>query len=198
MPYHGYEFTDFHKMKELQQRYPELPLWQTEVCYAYGSGTPRTMPLPRYDFQDGDFWGNQIISDIEANTSAWIYWNMVLDQKGGPWLVSEIHADPPDNVQHSVVVINRKTKKVTYTGLYYYLAHFSKFVRPGSMRIQTEGTQNGIRAISFKQPNGTLVTELLNSRPNNVNVTLKWRDLSSQVTLPAFSITTALWNPQAQ
>jgi glucosylceramidase len=198
MPYHGYEFKDFDKMKDLQQRYPELPLWQTEICYAYDAGTPRTMPLPRYDFQDGDFWGNQIISDIEANTSAWIYWNMVLDEKGGPWLVSEIHGDPQDNVQHSVVVINRKTKKVTYTGLYYYLAHFSKFVRPGSVRIQTQGTHNGIRAVSFKQPDGTLVSELLNSRPKNVNITLKWRNLSSQVTLPAFSITTALWNPQTR
>jgi glucosylceramidase len=132
VPYHGYGFKNYKKMAELHRRYPDLPLWMTEVCHAYEAGTPRSMVLPRTDFEDGDFWGNQIVSDLEAHASAWIYWNMILDEKGGPWLVSPIHGNPDPNVQHPVVIVDRHTKKVTYTGLYYYLAHFSKFVRPRS------------------------------------------------------------------
>src|SRR5690348_15598975 len=32
-PYHGYDFKDYAKMAELHRRYPDIPLWMTEVCY---------------------------------------------------------------------------------------------------------------------------------------------------------------------
>jgi hypothetical protein len=86
----------------------------TEVCYAYEAGTPKSMSLPRYDFEDGDFWGTQIFNDLEAHASAWIYWNMILDEKGGPWSVSYVHGNPDPNIQHPVVIIDREKKKVTY------------------------------------------------------------------------------------
>ena len=43
MPYHGYDFKNYDKIAELHKRYPDLPLWMTEVCYAYEAGTPRSM-----------------------------------------------------------------------------------------------------------------------------------------------------------
>ena len=194
VPYHGYDFTDFAKITALHQRYPDLPLWMTEICH-YRDGDP-TVLLPRYDFEDGDFWGNQIISDLEAGASAWIYWNMILDEKGGPWLVSEVHRDGPDNMQHPVVVIDRTTKAVTYTGLYYYLKHFSRFVRPGAVRVETSGSLLDVRGVTFKTPEGGLVTELINSRQDDVEVRLDWRGKSLYLRLPALSITTCLWSPQ--
>ncbi len=195
LPYHGYDFKQFARMAEIHKRYPDLPLWMTEVCYAYEAGTPRTMPLPRYDFEDGDFWGNQIMSDLESYASAWIYWNMILDQNGGPWLVSPIHGDPDPNVQHPVVIIDRDKKKITYTGLYYYLAHFSKFVRPGAVRIETSGSHAGVRCAAFKDTGAGLVAQLINSRRADVEVRLDWRGRSLRLILPSISITTCLWRP---
>lgn len=197
IPYHGYEFKSYKKIADLHQRYPDLPLWMTEVCYAYEAGTPRKMPLPRYDFEDGDFWGNQIISDLEAHASAWIYWNMVLDERGGPWLVSPIHGNPENNIQHPVVIIDRRSKKVTYTGLYYYLAHFSKFVRPGAIRVETIGSQKGVRCVAFKTQDGGLVAQLINSRNTQAEVQLDWRGRWLRPTLPALSITTCRWRSSA-
>jgi glucosylceramidase len=195
-PYHGYDDKNWDKISSLHRRYPDLPLWMTEVCYAYDAGTPKSMPLPRFDFEDGDYWGNQIFNDLEVFTSAWIYWNMILDEKGGPWSVSEIHGNPDPNVQHPVVIINRKSKNVTYTGLYYYLAHFSKFVRPGDVRIESTGSLDGVRVMAFKTPDGGIVTELMNSRNKDVEASVKFHDRMVRLTLPAISITTALWNNQ--
>jgi len=93
IPYHGYDFKDFAKIGELKRRYSDLPFWMTEVCYAYEAGTPRSMALPVYGFEDGDYWGNVILNDLEAGASAWIYWNMILDETGGPWAVSPIHGE---------------------------------------------------------------------------------------------------------
>jgi glucosylceramidase len=196
--YHGYEFKDYDKIAAIHERYPDLPIWMTEVDHSYGTDTPRSHPIPRYDYEDGDFWGNQIISDLESGASAWIYWNLILDERGGPYLLSEVHRDGPNNYQHPVVIINRKTKQVTYTALYYYLAHFSKFVRPGAYRIGTEGTVAGLRCIAFKLPEGGMVAEVLNSQTRPVKTGLRWRGKVLEITLPALSITTCLWNPPSR
>jgi glucosylceramidase len=120
---------------------------------------------------------------------------MVLDETGGPWLVSEVHHDPDPNEQHPVVVINSKTKQVTYTGLYYYLAHFSKFVRPGAVRVGVTGAMNGVRCMAFEAKDGRLIAQVLNSRKQRVSTALKWRDRALNVQLPALSIATYIWSP---
>lgn len=198
--YHGYRLQEHEKekMEYFHQRYPGLPLWQTEICHAYPAGTPREMPLPRLDFEDGNFWGNQIISDIENHAAAWIYWNMILDQKGGPWLVSQPHHDPDNNIQHAVVIIDRNTRKITYTGLYYYLAHFSKFVRPGAARIQTSGTLPGVRCLAFKAKEGRLVVELINSRKTPTDIRLDSHGRALELNLPPVAIVTCLWKSPAE
>jgi glucosylceramidase len=196
LAYHGYDWKrakGYEEMAEVHKKYPQFPMWMTEVCYAYEAGVSRSMKLPRYDFEDGDFWGNMILSDLEAGASAWIYWNMILDEKGGPWAVSEIHGNPDPNIQHSVVIINRETKQVTYTGLYYYLAHFSKFVRPGDVRIDTKGVVEKVRCMAFRTSAGKLIVQLLNSGSKPVLSRLEWRDRALQVDLPGISITTLTW-----
>jgi glucosylceramidase len=192
LPYHGYDFANFDKIAGLHKQYPELHLWMTEICRTYG----KIPSKPRYDFEDGDYWGNMIFDDIEASASAWIYWNMILNEQGGPWAVSVVHGNPDPNAQHPVVFIDQTTKKVIYTGLYYYLAHFSKFVRPGAVRIQALGSGSGVRVLSFKAPDGKIVTQLMNSNktPSQVTVACHGRNLS--LTLPAISITTAIWRTQ--
>jgi glucosylceramidase len=194
MPYHGYDLGDFDKIAALRERYPDLPLWMTEICHF--SGYSPSMPMPRYDFEDGDFWGNQIFSDLEAGASAWTYWNMILDQNGGPWLISVPHGDPVKNAQHPIVIIDRGKHTVTYTGLYYYLAHFSKFIRPGSVRVDTRGAHSGVRCITFKRPDGEIVLELMNSQKTEVKIAFEWRDQIAHVTLPGTSISTYLWHAQ--
>jgi O-glycosyl hydrolase len=111
--------------------------------------------------------------------------------------VSEIHGNPDPNVQHPVVIIDRRSKKVTYTGLYYYLAHFSRFVRPGAVRIKTAGSLDGVRVMAFKTPDGKIVAELMNSKREDLEVGVKFHDRVLRMKLPAISITTALWSGES-
>jgi glucosylceramidase len=196
LPYHGYDMQNFDKIAALHALFPDLPLWQTEVCWCFVCGAPKSISLPRYDWEDGDHWGHQIFGDLGASASAWIYWNMILDEKGGPWMVSPIHEDPDPNVQHPLVVIDRAAKKVTYTAAFYYLAHFSKFLRPGDVRVKTSGSTDGVQCLAFQSPRGGLVAELLNSRTTDAPVVLESKAHVLSVTLPALSITTLLWRPR--
>ena len=191
--YHGYDFKNFDKIAELKAKYPRIPFWMDELCYAYEAGYPKEKKLPIYEFGDGDVWGNIIFNDLEAGTSAWLYWNAILDETGGPWAVSPVHGNPDPNAQHPVVIINKTTHQITYTGTYYYLAHFSKFVRPGSMRIETTGKAAGVRVMAFETPEGGIVAEVLNSNASGAAVSLIHKGHRLDISPPARSISTVMW-----
>jgi glucosylceramidase len=195
--YHGYHFRDYDKIAALHEQHPDLPLWLTEIDHSYNTDTKLPAVLPRRDYEDGDFWGNQLFNDLETGTSAWIYWNMILDEKGGPWLVSPIHHDPEFNAQHPVVIVDRRNRTVFYTALYYYLTHFSRFVRPGAVRIGTSGSAEKVRCMAFRDNDGRNIVELLNSRQEDILVNVESHGSIAQIELPALSITTALWKQAA-
>jgi glucosylceramidase len=191
--YHGYDFKNFDKIATLEKRYVQFPFWMDELCYAYEAGYPKKKKLPIYDFDDGDVWGNIIFNDLEAGTSAWLYWNAILDETGGPWAVSTVHGNPDPNIQHPVVIVNKSTHEITYTGTYWYLSHFSKFVKPGAVRIELSGGTKGIRAMAFATSDGGYVVELLNSLRDPLKVNLTFDDKAVTVDLAARSITTLTW-----
>jgi len=180
---HGYDLDKFTALSELHNKYPDLPIWMTEICY---------VKLPVYEFSDGEFWGNMIVNDMKNWVSGWIYWNMILDQTGGPWLTSPVHGDPDNNHQHPVVIINRETKEVTYTGLYYYLAHFSKFVRPGASRIQCTGGSSQLNYVGFLNADGSIILNIINNG-NETDCKIAWGTRMNIQKLKAHSITTLKW-----
>ena len=99
---HGYDWDKFASLTEMHNKYPELPIWVTEVCYATFCCIPLAdqINVPFSGFSDGEFWGNMIMNDMKNWVSGWIYWNMILDEDGGPWLTSPEHGDPTPNQQH--------------------------------------------------------------------------------------------------
>jgi glucosylceramidase len=133
-----------------------------------------------------------IINDMKNWASAWIYWNMILDQEGGPWLVSVEHGDPDNNTQHPVLIINRNTRKVSYTGLYYYLTHFSKFVRPRAVRIETRGGSEKLNFVGFQNMDHSIVFNVVNNGKAS-DCKIKWHNKTFIQKLPAHSITTFKW-----
>lgn len=192
---HGYDWDKFSTVTDLHNRYPGLPIWQTEVCYATKSNVPQNGPakVPVYEFSDGEFWGNMIMNDMKNWCSAWIYWNMILDENGGPWLISDIHGDPDNNFQHPVVVVNRKTGKVSYTGLYYYLAHFSRFIRPGAFRVESSGGRENINHSAFINQDGSIILVVIN-KGGETECQVKWKDKILNMKMAPHSVTTLKWN----
>jgi glucosylceramidase len=196
---HGYDWDKFSTITELHKKYPDLPIWQTEVCYARVGNLPTNEPpdgpiqLPVYEFSDGEFWGNMIMNDVKNWVSSWIYWNMILDQDGGPWLISTEHGDPDNNRQQPVVIINRDTKEISYTGLYYYLAHFSKFVRPGAYRINCTGGSTQLNFTGFLNSDESIALNVINNG-GETECKILWNNKMAIQKLKNHSITTLKWN----
>ena len=192
---HGYDWDKFSTLTEMHNKYPELPIWMTEVCYVTDQHFPPNGPKksPVFEFSDGEFWGNMIANDTKNWVAGWIYWNMILDQDGGPWMVSIEHGDTDPNQQHPVVIINRKTKEVTYTGLYYYLAHFSKFVKPGAYRINCTGGVSLLNFVGFLNTDGSIVLNVINNGSDTACKILWNKEMAVQK-FKAHSITTVKWD----
>jgi glucosylceramidase len=195
--FHGYDYNKFSDLTELHKLFPDRQLWMAEICYAGSNCWPPEYnglkALPKYEFSDGEFWGNMIVNDLKNWVSGWIYWNMILDQNGGPWLISEEHGDPNPNIQHPVVIVNRETNRIDYTGLYYYLSHFSKFVRPGAIRINSFGGADNLNFVAFKNTDSSIVLNVINNSDETI-CNISWSGKVATAKLKAHSITTIKWN----
>lgn len=125
----------------------------------------------------GQAYADDIMQDLLRQTSAWIDWNMVLDLSGGPnW--SKNFVDSP-------ILVNSEKKEYYKQPMYYALAHFSKFFKPGSIRVETETigkkrmfrsrskSSKYLQAVAVHNKNtGHLIINLLNKSNNKTTVEL--------------------------
>jgi glucosylceramidase len=192
-------------IQKIHALHPQLKLWMTEVCYAQEYGNfpppPACPSLPLYEFEDGIQWGKMIISDFKSGASAWIYWNMILDQNGGPHLESPAHNDPETDIQHPLVIINSKTLSVTYTGAYWFLAHFGRFVPRGMYVLDSMASSPlaNIYHIAFTNPHtDEIVVQLINDSPVRHTIHLIDSSYKCTVVLDPISITTLQYQRSIQ
>jgi glucosylceramidase len=76
---------------------------------------------------------------------------------------------------------------------YYIIAHVSKFVPPGSVRISSNSTSN-FQNVAFKTPSGQVVLIVLNDRPNansDLNITVNGK--SAHLAMPQGSVATFIF-----
>ena len=194
-PDHGYTGPEFDFVRDLAAAYPDLPLWMTESCYLeMGDAKAPWQPfLPRGDFADGEFWGLQIARDIAAGAAGWTYWNLLLDERGGPALIDPDHGNPAHNVQQPIVIVDRRTGMITYTGVYYYLAHFSRFVVPGSVRLATAGAIDKVTLLAFARPDDCCAVVAINAADSEQSIAIARGDETVRLDLPAHAIASLLW-----
>lgn len=87
--------------------------------------------------------------------SGWIDWNIALNTVGGPTYL--------DNNLDAAIIVNATANQFYKQPIFYALAHLSKFVPPGSRRIQLTPTANsGIDNVAFLRPDKIVAIVLLN------------------------------------
>ena len=174
---HWYESTNDYFPEELQyahQKAPnkfliqteacvdsEVPVWQDDAWYWKKEATdwgydwreaekkylhPKYAPFNRY--------ARDIIGCLNNWVDGWVDWNMVLDRQGGPnwfenWCIAPIIVDP-------------KSDEVYYTPLYYVMAHFSKYIRPGAEVIEAQSTDKDLMVSAAQNPDGSIAVVVFN------------------------------------
>jgi glucosylceramidase len=123
-----------------------------------------------------------MIHDFNNGAEGWTDWNVLLDEKGGPnhvqnYCFAPIHADT-------------RTGKLFYMNSYYYIGHFSKFIRPGAKRIVSSSSTDDLLTTAFINPDGSIAVVVLNltGKPQTFNLWMHGKAANN--VSPAHSIVT--------
>ena len=75
------------------------------------------------------------------------------------------------------------------------MAHFSKFIRPGAVRIGFENTDPSLMATTALNPDGSIAIVILNMNLKSKNLKLSIADRSVEVPISAQAIQTIVIAP---
>ncbi|GAC1395491.1 MAG: glycoside hydrolase family 30 protein [Sediminibacterium sp.] len=144
----------FDNVGKVHEAFPDKNLLFTEGCKEkFDAGKMN-------DWSLGELYGRTMLHDFNNGTTGWTDWNILLDEHGGP-----NHAG---NFCFAPVHGNTRTGKLTYTNAYYYIGHFSKFIRPGARRVSCSSSTDKLLATSFMNKNGQLVIVVMNQTDKEV------------------------------
>jgi len=166
MGFHWYEDWSggqcmYENVGRVHEMYPDKNLLFTEGC-------AESFNPARYHFWGlGEEYGRSMINDFNNGTVGWTDWNILLDEQGGPnhagnFCFAPVHADT-------------KTGELRYTNSYYYIGHFSKFIRPGAKRVSAAASRSQLMVTSFLNEDGKLAVVVMNQGSHAVNYKL-WID----------------------
>ncbi len=163
MGFHWYEdWSGGEKMFDnvglVHEAYPDKNLLFTEGC-------AESFNPARYNYWGlGEEYGQSMIHDFNNGTVGWTDWNILLDEKGGPNHVGNFCFAP--------VHFNTQTGELIYTNSYYYIGHFSKFVRPGAKRIISSASRSQLLTTAFLNEDGTIAVIVMNQSNKKITYNL--------------------------
>ena len=152
--YHWYETwtggpMQFENMQLVTKAFPDANLMFTEGCQEkFNLDSVKNWSL-------GEKYGYSMVNDFNNGCVGWTDWNILLDEKGGPnhvgnFCFAPVHADT-------------RTGQLIYTNAYYYIGHFSKFVRPGAKRIAASTNRAQLQTTAFLNTDGSIVVVVMNT-----------------------------------
>jgi glucosylceramidase len=169
----------FDNIRLVHETFPDKHLIFTEGC----ADSFNAQKL--HDWSLGEQYGRSMINDFNGGAVGWTDWNVLLDETGGPnhvrnFCFAPVHADT-------------KTGQLTYTNSYYYIGHFSKFVRPGAKRIASSASRSALLTSAFINPDGKVAVVVMNKTDKQISYFL-WLDGSAApVTILPHSIQTLVF-----
>lgn len=156
---HWYTGDHFEAVRAVKQRWPEKHIWFTEGCVEYSRFDGMT---PQ---QKAEMYAHDILGNLNAGISGSIDWNLLLDSKGGPNHVGNFCEAP--------VMLSEDGTDFSLMTEYYYIGHFSRYIRPGAVKLASSVANTGVEAAAFENPDGSRVAVLLNTgdAPQDVSLT---------------------------
>lgn len=151
-------------------------LLATEACHCPG--------VILGDYGRGEAYGKDIIHDLNNGAGGWIDWNILLDATGGPNHLGN-NCDAP-------IIGNYIQQQLHFQLMYYYLGQFTKFLPPGSKRvdINVTGAQSSLLTTSFLTPSNTVVLIVQNVGEQAATFTIRDSGHTASASVPAHAIKT--------
>jgi len=172
--WHGYAGTA-DMMSKIHDAFPDVPMYWTE------GGPDYTDPAYLTDWCN---WG-ATFSDILRNWCRSITaWNLALDERGRPNI-------GPFSCG-GVVTINSQTKEITRSGQFWAFAHYSRAIRRGARRFDSQSAASALHHVASENPDGRQVLVVTNEGAART-IDVRSANRSAQIALKPNSLTTLSW-----
>lgn len=179
--FHWYETwtgadPNYNNLQNINDSFPIKNLLFTEGCQESFD------PAHYQRWSNAERYGNSMINDFNNGVVGWTDWNVLLDETGGPnhvgnFCFSPIHADTQKG-------------ELIYTPTYYYIGHFSKFIRPNAKRISTTSSRSTLESTSFVNEDGTIATVIMNKTDTEIAYKFIVDEKQISLSIPAHAIQT--------
>ncbi|MGH2563435.1 MAG: glycoside hydrolase family 30 protein, partial [Ginsengibacter sp.] len=169
----------FDNVERVHESFPDKNLMFTEGC---------EFPFKLDQLKDwklGERYGRSMIHDFNDGTVGWTDWNILLDETGGPNHVGNFCFAPV----HAIT----QTGELIYTNSYYYIGHFSKFVRPGAKRISAASSRSPLQTTAFINKDGKIAVIVMNQTSQKIDYNLWIAGDAAEVTSLPHSIATLVF-----
>jgi len=177
--FHWYVGDHFDNVRQVHDAWPGKHLVFSEGC-------AELFDAKRiHDWQWGEKYGKSLLHDLANWTEAWTDWNVLLDEQGGPNHVG--------NFCYAPVHADTQTGTLTYMNSYYYIGHFSKFIRPGAQRIAATSNDDRLLTTAFRNRDGHLAIVMLNLQDEDIPCKLWIDGQVAKTTSLAHSIMTVMY-----
>jgi len=147
LAFHWYSGDHFEQLEMFNRLYPEKKLVFSEGCYEYSKGQMDTYKI-------GEKYAHDMIGNFNNYCNLFCDWNLVLNEKGGPNHVGNF-CDAP-------IMADTENDRIDIHESYYYIGHFSKYVKKGAKRIGSSKWIFDLETVAFKNPDGSIVSVVLN------------------------------------
>lgn len=188
--FHWYSGDHFEAVEMAGHQYPGKVLLMSECCglhmpgrvgfmgFGGGDKTPETV-----EYEDAVAYAHDIIGNLNAGMNRWIDWNFCVDKDGGPRHVAM-------GFTASMIINDDFTYRKDLT--FDYVAHFSKYILPGAVRIGHSRCDDKVEMTAAKNPDGSIVIVLLNKTDEDTAYAIRMQDQVIRVKTPARTISTVV------
>ena len=176
---HWYSGDHFEQLEMFNKLYPDKDIVFSEGCYEYSLGASDTVKI-------GEKYAHDMIGNFNNGCNIFCDWNLVLNEEGGPNHVGNF-CDAP-------IMADTDKDEIHIHDSYYYIGHFSKYIKKGAVRVGSSKWTSALDTVSFKNPDGGIVTIVLNSTDSDRKFSINVNDSVVETTSEAHSITTYLFN----
>lgn len=172
---HWYVSAEFVNTTKLHNKFSDKHIIFTEGCQEGGVHLGK--------WHTGERYGRNIIGDLNNYIEAWIDWNVALNEEGGPNHVGNL-CDAP-------IIVDTKNNDIIYNSSFYYIAHFSKFIKKNSRRVLSQvENANGVYSLATVDENDDLTIVIMNENKEDKAIKLVIDDKEMNIELYGNSIYT--------
>ncbi len=173
--WHGY-VGQIEWVDRVQSAYPDIEMYWTE------GGPDYTWPDYTTDWAK---WSKTFTEILRHSCRSITAWNFALDEVGKPNI-------GPFSCG-GLVQVHSQTKEISYCGQYWAFAHYSRFIKRGARRFDSQGSGTEILHAAFENPDGKRVVVLTNPGAGQ-KCDIRLGNQTASISLTPNSVTTLEWS----